>query len=158
MASAHAIFWGYRCDADGPAIDGVDAVFCANDPATTRGQCSDGVAEAGFTSTLGGPCGTDPATSNCSTLVASVSAQAKTAIALVPKSNLGGALDPGTIIEGTEITMDAGGTDVLFEIVTTNWNGEGTDTPIKAYQVTLDAAGYTSGPGGTITPAHVSCS
>ncbi len=73
-------------------------------------------------------------------------------IALVPVS----ANQPHAIV-GNEITVPAG-SNVIFEIHVSGWDPNLTGMPLlRAYQMALDDATYSSGTQGALTPATVPC-
>ncbi|MFQ5496022.1 MAG: hypothetical protein ACE5EX_11650, partial [Phycisphaerae bacterium] len=169
---------GGTCCLDGSACNAVDPVcaFCGTTQAPCladvdcpvgdtcfggaddldRGFCSDGFAESAGLFFLGGPCVGD-VTDVCSNFVAKVMAPAKTTITLQPVPEpFTGALDPGASINGNEITLVSGG-KVWLEAKIGNWDPDGLGTQLKAYQVSIDSTGYTSGLQGTLTPRLEPC-
>lgn len=62
-------------------------------------------------------------------------------------------------IDGLEITLEGGGQRITFDIRASGWDPDLDGEPLlKAWQVSLDSSGYTSGIRGTLTPSLVSCS
>ena len=69
-------------------------------------------------------------------------------IALVPVGASG-----GHSINGNEITLTSGGQRIFLEFRASGWAPDA----IKAYQVTLDSAGFYSGASGSLGPAMAAC-
>ncbi|MGB2988319.1 MAG: hypothetical protein WBE26_20810, partial [Phycisphaerae bacterium] len=81
--------------------------------------------------------------------VATAYAMSEAYLSLVPVSSD----DPGAVIVGNEITMEAGGAKVWLQVEAESW----APALLKTWQATVDAAGYYTGCAGFLTPWNPAC-
>ncbi len=148
------------CCGDGSACDVSGGQTCPDDDSGQQGFCSDGDAESLAAWTISGSrCDSYGGAGYCSNLVASIQTPAQYGISLLPTGNdVAGNLDEGASIEGHHITLLRGGTSVFVEIRIDDWDPGDLGTQLKAWLVTINSAGYTSGLEGALSPKLVACS
>ncbi len=80
------------------------------------------------------------------------------AVSVVPVGNHpDGSLDPGILLTANEIVLPSGGHRVFLEVRIAGWAASQPGRLLKAWQITIDASGYTSGLTGTLAPPVVPC-
>lgn len=122
----------------------------ANQP---RGFCSDGHAEDATVASFGGPCAGGSPFDFCASFSASIFAEARNSAALVPVSATG-----VHVISGDQMVVSPGDR-VFLDIRLANWDADLDGSPkLFAWQVNIDATGFTSGAAGFLEPARQPCS
>ena len=154
---------GTCCNSPETACDHTDGTLECDPNGTAPGAepsfCGDGAADY-FLADVNEP-------GVVKSLVSSVSATARTIVALVPVSvdappTDGGDSGVGAVIDRNRVILPGGDHNVWLEFRIGDWDPKDRDVQLGAWQLAFDSAGFTSGIQGELTvytggPVHTNC-